>query len=413
MSRPSCCGAISSRKSRSARSSRSRSSSMSRCPASPCGRCRWRRASCPITAAPSISSSIAPGRCGSSCRSRAAPAASRSLSAASSRAWKWSSGRSRADPGRLFAMSHDDPFSAGSEKTVIRPNPGGRRAAAPGQAPMATPAAAARMGDAPAAALPAVGANVLVSAAAPLLSLAVRLRGTASLANIEALRERVVQEIRNFERLVSGASLPREALRGAHYAICATIDDVITNTPWGSGAAWARQSMCSVFHNDVAGGERFFEFLTHFEREPGRYGDVLELMYLCLSLGFEGRLRVAQRGVSELGRVREGLYNLLRQIRGDFDRTLSPHWRGLEAPHRALSSVLPSWVVGLGVAAVLTVVFVVLSYVLNGMSDRVFDRFATLPPVGPVSIAVAAPAPPPVVRDDLQQRLSKFLAKEI
>src|SRR6185312_13463836 len=146
------------------------------------------------------------------------------------------------------------------------------------------------------------------------------------------------------------------------------------NTPWGSGAAWARQSMCSMFHNDVAGGERFFEFLTHFEREPGRYGDVLELMYLCLSLGFEGRLRVQQRGVSELGRVREGLYNLLRQIRGDFDRTLSPHWRGLEAPHRALSSVLPSWVVALG---------------------------------------VAAPAPPPVVRDDLQQRLSKFLAKEI
>jgi type VI secretion system protein ImpK len=168
-----------------------------------------------------------------------------------------------------------------------------------------------------------------------------------------------------------------------------------------------------VFHNDVAGGERFFEFLTHFEREPGRYGDVLELMYLCLSLGFEGRLRVAQRGVSELGRVREGLYNLLRQIRGDFDRTLSPQWRGLEAPHRALSSVLPTWVVGLGVAAVLTVVFVVLSYVLNGMSDRVFDRFVTLPPVGPVSLAVAAPAPPLVVHDDLQQRLSKFLAEEI
>jgi type VI secretion system protein ImpK len=310
-------------------------------------------------------------------------------------------------------MSHDDPFSAGSEKNVIRPNTGGRRAAAPGQAPTGAPATAPRMGDAPAAALPAIGVNVLVSAAAPLLSLAVRLRSTASLANIDGLRERVVQEIRGFERLVSGASLPREALRGAHYAICATIDDVITNTPWGSGAAWARQSMCSMFHNDVAGGERFFEFLTHFEREPGRYGDVLELMYLCLSLGFEGRLRVAQRGVSELGRVREGLYNLLRQTRGDFDRTLSPQWRGLEAPHRALSSVLPTWVVGLGVAAVLTVVFVILSYVLNGMSDRVFDRFATLPPVGPVSLAVAAPAPPPVVRDDLQQRLSKFLAEEI
>jgi type VI secretion system protein ImpK len=317
-------------------------------------------------------------------------------------------------------MSQDDPFSTGSEKTVIRPNPGGRRAAAP-QAPVAAPMNEPRRGDAPAV-MPSVGNNPLASAAAPLLALAVRLRSTAALANVDTLRERVVNEIRAFERRVSSTDLPREALRGGHYAICATIDDVINNTPWGMSAQWARQSMCGIFHKDVAGGDRFFDFLGHFQREPGRYTSVLELMYLCLSLGFEGRFRVAQRGASELLRVREGLYNLLRQSRGEVEPALSPQWRGLEAPHRPLSSVLPAWVIGVAVAALLTLFYVVFSYLLSDDSDRVFGRFAALPPAGPVAlyipVAPAAPPPPPPPQpvpqhDTLLQRLTTFLAPEI
>ena len=65
-------------------------------------------------------------------------------------------------------------------------------------------------------------------------------------------------------------------------------------------------------------------------KEPGRYTDVLELMYLCLSLGFEGRMRVAQRGASELSRTREGLFNLLRHGKGS----------GLQLRRKSLAHVL-------------------------------------------------------------------------
>jgi type VI secretion system protein ImpK len=315
-------------------------------------------------------------------------------------------------------MSTDDPFSSGSERTVVRPNPGGRRGGPPGGGPPGPPpsgggyAGAPRGGDATAA-LPTIGNNPLANAAAPLLALAVRLRNTAAVANIEALRARIVDEIRSFERRVSAANLPRETMRGGHYAICATIDDVINNTPWGTAGQWAAQSMCRSFHNDVAGGERFFDFLGHFQKEPGRYTDVLELMYLCLSLGFEGRMRVAQRGASELNRTRESLYNLLRQGKGEAERALSPQWRGLEAPHRPLTSVLPAWVIGVAAAAVLTLAYVVFVFLLNDRSDAVSEKFALLPPTGPVTLNITAPAPPPVQRDELVQRLSTFLAPEI
>jgi type VI secretion system protein ImpK len=273
-------------------------------------------------------------------------------------------------------MSNGNPFEGDAERTVIRPSPGGRRPGPggpqapqpqanpfgdmpPPRAPAASPPPAAgseertqiamprpRGGAAPTMQAPAQrptasaappgnllsgGLNPLVSAATPILALAARVRTMPQCADIEALRERVVAEIRMFERRVGGSGMPPETLRGAHYAVCATIDDCINNTPWGAGSAWARQSMTGVFHNDVAGGERFFELLRHFHQNPGRYGDVLELMYLCLSLGMEGQYRLAPRGSSELLKIRDGLHRMLRERRGEAERELSPRWKGVDA----------------------------------------------------------------------------------
>jgi type VI secretion system protein ImpK len=349
-------------------------------------------------------------------------------------------------------MSNGNPFEGDAERTVIRPSPGGRRPGQAGGQPQQPPAMQANpFGDVPtpppqggeeertriamprpgggpapsaprpapsAAALPVTGLldgglNPLVAAATPILALAARVRTMPHHPNIEALRERVVAEIRAFERRVGGSGLPPEMLRGAHYAICATIDDCINNTPWGAGNAWARQSMTGIFHNDVSGGERFFELLRHFHQNPGRYGDVLELMYLCLSLGMEGQYRLAPRGATELMRIRDGLHRLLRERRGEVERELSPRWRGVEARHRPLSSYVPGWVVGLAAAAVLSIAYVGFSYALNRASDEAYARLGVLPPVGKVSLQVEAPTPPPPPRDGILVRLKKFLEPEV
>ncbi len=180
--------------------------------------------------------------------------------------------------------------------------------------------------------------NVIVGAAAQLLNLGRRLRGSVTNRDVPALRTRAVEEIRNFERVIMAAGVPPEQARAAHYALCATLDDIVLNTPWGAYSAWASNSLVSTFHVDVTGGERFFDLLTHLHKDPGTNRDVLALMYLCLSIGFEGRLRVIDQGALELSRIRESLYRTLRQVYGDFERELSPHWRGVEARHRPLRS---------------------------------------------------------------------------
>src|SRR5712672_3372681 len=162
----------------------------------------------------------------------------------------------------------DNPFiePEDSERTVIRPMPGGRRAAA----------------------------------AAPLLQLMMRLRNTVNQPDPGDLRERAVQAMRRFEQQSRDSGVPIELLRPAHYALCASLDDVVLNTPWGSTGVWDARSLVSTFHQEVRSGERFFDLLTQMRQNPGRFLPVIELMYLCMSLGFQGRYRLSPRGPAEL-----------------------------------------------------------------------------------------------------------------
>ena len=296
-------------------------------------------------------------------------------------------------------MSDDNPFGDPdeTEKTVIRPSPGGRRAAPTERT--VTPdtgreAAYAPADPAAAAVLTSGGLNPLVAAASVLLGLASRVRGTAAQKDVEGLRDRVVRELKSFEANASSTGLPRELVRTAHYALSATIDDLVLSTPWGGQSSWSKRSMVSTFHNEVVGGERFYEILNQLHKNPGRSADVLELMYICLALGFEGRLRVTGRGTSEHSRVREGVYRTLRDRHGDFERELSPHWRGLAAAHRPLTSYIPAWVIAVVTAAVLTLMFMGFTYALSDASDT-GGLMAELQPAGLVGIYRPEPTPPP------------------
>src|SRR5208282_954622 len=128
-----------------------------------------------------------------------------------------------------------------SESTIIRPMPGGKRPApapdsSPGQDPAPSPRPAPTAGDA--AESIAIGINPLIAAAAPLLQLLARLRNTLNQPDPGDLRDRAVRAMRDFEQRVRDLGLPIELLRPAHYALCASLDDAVLNTPWGSTGHW-------------------------------------------------------------------------------------------------------------------------------------------------------------------------------
>lgn len=311
-------------------------------------------------------------------------------------------------------MSSSDPFAEpdDSDKTVIRPRPGG------GVRPPAGAAATAPMASAAASVvLPSIGVNTLVAAASPLLAAAMRVRGRATHPDPDGLRRSMVQAVRDFEKAALATGLDTVSLRAARYAVCATIDDIVLSTPWGANSAWPRETLVSIFHNEVSGGERFFDILGQMEKDLNRHFEVVELMYVCLSLGMEGRYRVLPRGSAQLAELRDGLYRLIRQRRGEFERELSPHWPGIAAVKPSVASRIPAWVLGSVTAALMALVYVVLNFSLAGYTDAAAYDLAGLPPGTPMVIAAAniapPPPPPPPPPSDTLPRLKKFLEKEI
>jgi type VI secretion system protein ImpK len=245
--------------------------------------------------------------------------------------------------------------------------------------------------------VPRVGAGPLAAAAAPLLEMQARIAtgGTTAAPDPAGLHERTLHALRRFEADAQAAGASTEEMREAHYILCAALDDVVLATPWGARSGWAVRSLGSTFHNDVRSGEHVFDRLAAMQREPGRYRGALEVAYMALSLGLQGRYRLAPQGPAELDRIRSGLYQLLVNLRGAAEKELSPHWRGVDAPHRRPGHSIPAWV-ALPVALMLLAGAWFWTMGDSGTrAEGLEARLAALPPGGLPGIDRSAPPVPP------------------
>ncbi|BCG01805.1 hypothetical protein PPGU19_063730 (plasmid) [Paraburkholderia sp. PGU19] len=280
--------------------------------------------------------------------------------------------------------------------TILIPTPGGARAAFVAAAATAAPIATLTG-----------GLNPLLRAANPLLELAVPLRQLPTHPNVEELRTQLIQMIRTFETQGRASGIDDEKLGASRYCLCTFLDEAISSTPWGAGM-WASRSLLVTFHNEASGGERFFLILQRLAQNPTGNADVLELIYVILGLGFEGRYRLIDGGRTQLDTIRERLETMIRSQRGAAERDLSVHWLPVKAERKPLLQLVPLWVAAAIACVVLVAVHLVLSLRLNDESDRVFAALHGVR-VAPQPLAAKAAPPPPA----LAPKLSQFLAPEI
>jgi type VI secretion system protein ImpK len=298
----------------------------------------------------------------------------------------------------------NDPFAAPDlDRTVIVPTPGGRSAAA--SRPPATPALPAEP-TALGRTASGAGLNPLVAAANPILDMVPRLRVSLTHSDPGELRARLANALQAFETDARARGIDPVQVRAASYALCTLLDETAASTPWGGSGLWAKHSLLVLFHNETWGGEKFFQLLSRLAEDPAKNRTLLELLYVCLALGFEGRYRVAGDGRGQLQALRERLALMLRNVAGEYERDLSPHWRAAPGKARSALGGLPWWVAAALAGLVATVAYLGFSWRLNEASDPVYAAIQAIRMKPPEQRAVppSAPVPP---------RLATFLAPEI
>jgi type VI secretion system protein ImpK len=267
------------------------------------------------------------------------------------------------------------------------------------------PQAAARASEATLGELQSLaGLNPLVACASPLLAAMPRIRATVSHPDPAGLRATLLEQIAQFESAARARGVAPEAVLIARYALATMIDETVAGTPWGGTADWVQKSLLVTLHKETWGGEKFYQLLNKLAEDPARNIDLLELLYLCLCLGFEGRFRVIDNGRAQLDALRERLAEIIRRTRVPYERDLSSQWRGEQARIGKSNNLLALWASAAVVAVLLFGVYLWLSFGLNRESDALAFGKVQVAKAARAAPVLAAPSPP---------RLKKFLEAEI
>lgn len=290
------------------------------------------------------------------------------------------------------------------DRTVMRPRPGGRTATNTNQTSPYTSQPAAQSYQQPA--MPHAtfdtsasyfrtthGLNPLVNAASTLIAVYEKTYQSMSHPNAGGLHQRLVSEIKEFETRAKQQGIKPEIVLAARYILCTVLDEAVLNTPWGAESTWTQRTLLSLFHNETAGGEKFYLILDRMRDMPAENLYILELIYIFLSLGYEGKYRVIHRGKEVREQIRDELFRIIRNHRGEYERSLSPSWHGLGKIKNSLAEYIPMWVVASVMGGILLLSYSGFRYwlyqssapvsqqlinIANSQDNKTADRFKSI-----------------------------------
>lgn len=218
------------------------------------------------------------------------------------------------------------------------------------------------------------GLNSLITAAMPLLLLMGNLKTAATHSDVPALQQQVISELANFEEKAKEAGCSPRMILAARYCLCTALDEVVLCTDWGSQSIWGQQTLLSLIHKETWGGERFFIILEKMAEEGKQNLEFLELIYLILALGYEGKYYNHDRMVRD--EIRHNLFRIIQSHRGNQNPLISPSLSLDAAVYPTKLRYFPSWLIGclcLSVLAILWLGFNFQTYQSSKETTKALD----------------------------------------
>jgi len=200
------------------------------------------------------------------------------------------------------------------------------------------------------------------------------IQNSYDIGTLEEVREMLIQEIDYFTDATANKGVENSQVMLARYVLCTFSDEMIGTTYWGKDNNWANASLLGHFYNETYGGDKFFQILTQLLRAPAKYVDLLELMYICLSLGFEGKYRIQNRGKMELDAIRESLYKQMKMMKIRETKHFYGHQK-TSSERNHIFYKTSYQILGGSILLLLSLVYGILTFSLASKEDKALELF--------------------------------------
>lgn len=217
--------------------------------------------------------------------------------------------------------------------------------------------------------------------ASTLFSLILSLRTSSNYGTEEELRGKILGYLNQIDKEGLEAGIAREDLEAVKYPLVAFIDETILNSEWKGRERWRERPLQLDLFGETVAGERFFERLDKIRKAGETKADLLEVYYLCLALGFEGKYKI-----SGPAKLREFLADVRRELGGVRAKSsaepLSPHDRRDVGRAARAESGLPWVKIALYCAGGLFVLFLLFFFVIGRVESGALRDLQILPGSG-------------------------------
>jgi type VI secretion system protein ImpK len=169
-----------------------------------------------------------------------------------------------------------------------------------------------------------------------------------------------------FERNARNFGKPAQAVYHAKYAFCALMDEIVLSSDFAIREEWERAPLQLRLFGEHLAGEAFFDKLETLRLNPEANIEALEVCYVCLLLGFQGKYLL--EGEEKLGYLIQRIGQEITHVRGG-KASFAPHWKLPQRFQQYVKNELPLWLYFALLAVVAVVIFLAYHFLLGSKVD--------------------------------------------
>ncbi|MBN1979973.1 MAG: type IVB secretion system protein IcmH/DotU [Chitinivibrionales bacterium] len=172
----------------------------------------------------------------------------------------------------------------------------------------------------------------------------IKMRQSQNLGQPAALRKLIIHYVDLFKKNCQILNLSKPAIEDAVYALIALLDETVLTVPGECHNFWLSNPLQLELFNTNIAGEGFFVKLDQLATEPEKMKEIIEIYYICLALGFEGKYRITGN-YAQRDAIIDKYAAMLLKLGRYTSSGLSPHGRRADSGRRKrnMHRLLPIW----------------------------------------------------------------------